>query len=125
MNLLVVIVYWSILRANLVLYECDTPVAYMHTTIVHLLPLLFNILTFIKTDIVIKATHSIVIIPITVVYGFSNYQAFLRLGHPVYDFLPWTDIWTPITIVALAAGTMVAFISFSYITYSIKRGNRK
>lgn len=108
MNLLVIIVYWSILRANVVNNECDTLVAYIHTTLVHSLPLLFNILTFLKTDIVVKATHAVFIVPIAIVYGFLNYQAFKRLGHPVYDFLPWTDIWTPITIAGLATGCMLA-----------------
>lgn len=57
LNFLVFTVYWSVLRDS-VLLTCDTPAKQIHTTVVHLLPMLFNLVAFYCTDIVIKPQHS-------------------------------------------------------------------
>ena len=123
MNMIVVAVYWTILRAKIV-RECAAPVFYIHTTLSHSLPLLFNLVLFQKTDIVFKASHGLLVIPIGVIYGYFNYKATMRLGHPVYDFLSWTDIWTPIYIAMLTMICMAIFYSFAHITRSIKRSKK-
>lgn len=90
LNLLVVSVYWTLLRDEVVL-TCPTLTTWMHTTIVHILPMLFNFISFAITDVVAKPSHGQILLPIGAIYGYTNYKATIRQGNPVYSFLPWTD----------------------------------
>ena len=122
MNLLVVCVYWTILREKVVAESCNTPVTYLHTTLSHSLPLIFNIITFSKTDIIVKSSHGLILPVIGLLYGVHNYSATIRQGAPVYPFLPWTDLWTPIIIALLTLACMGAFSTLASLTKTIKRG---
>ena len=122
-NFLVVTVYWGVMR-EAVLLTCPTAATYMHTTVVHILPFLFNIITFHCTDIVIKASHGLYFAPLGIVYGYLNYKATQNQGFPVYDFLPWTDIWSPIFVILLTLCAFIFYISLAAITKRIKRGTK-
>ena len=121
-NFLVVTVYWTVLREDVVLNWCDTPAKYFHTTIVHLLPFLFNMVAFYHTDIVIKASHALFLWPVGILYGWLNYLATQKQGYPVYSFLTWTDMWSPIFIILLTLSAVIFFISLASLTKTIKRG---
>jgi len=123
LNFLVVTVYWSVLRESALVW-CDTADKQLHTTIVHLLPLIFNLVAFAYTDIVIKAHHATFLWPIGIAYGFLNYKATIKQGFPVYDFLPWTDIWSPIAVVLLLLAAVIFFVSLAQLTKMIKRGSK-
>ena len=114
-NFLVVTVYWTILRED-VLLTCHTTAETLHTTIVHLLPFLFNWVAFYKTDIVIKPMHAAYLWPVGIIYGFLNYSATQKQGYPVYSFLTWEDIWSPINILLLNAMAVLFFLSLAYMT---------
>ena len=85
---------------------------------------MFNLISFAKTDIIVKASHSKILLPIGVIYGYSNYRATMKMGQPVYDFIPWTGIESPLIIAALTFFCVVVFVSLAYISETIKRGKK-
>ena len=81
-------------------------------------------ISFAKTDIIVKASHSKILLPIGVIYGYSNYRVTMKMGQPVYDFIPWTGIESPLIIAALTFFCVVVFVSLAYISETIKRGKK-
>ena len=80
MNLLVVLVYWSVLHAEKMEKYADKPIYRLHSIVVHTLPLAVNILNFCVTDIVFKASHALVLLPIGIAYCYHNYTSVVRTG---------------------------------------------
>ena len=85
---------------------------------------MFNLISFAKTDIIVKASHSKILLPIGVIYGYSNYMATIKMGQPVYEFIPWTGIESPLIIAALTVFCIIIFVSLAYISETIKRGKK-
>ena len=73
MNLLIFVVYWTMLREQVLSTIANTPMRARHSGLMHTMPLLWTIVNFMVTDIVMKASHCVILLPIAVGYGFFNY----------------------------------------------------
>ena len=74
MNLLITLVYWSILRERALLTYANTASKAWHSTMVHSAPIICTLINFLVSNIVIKASHGLILLPIGVVYGYINYS---------------------------------------------------
>lgn len=123
MNLLVVSVYWTILHEKTVEEFADDPAAIRHAYFVHITPAVSSIVNFMLTDVVMKASHAKVLLPVSVIYSYINYRTTLSRGKPLYWFLDWEDHWTLIYLLILYIFTHLSFVGLASLTYYIKRGN--
>ena len=73
------------------------------------------------TDVVIKASHSLILIPFALVYGYHNYTVVKAKGKPVYWFLTWEDSQSFINFGGLFLATLTIFFVLVMITRGIKK----
>ena len=69
--------------------------------------------------------HAAYLWPVGIIYGFLNYSATQKQGYPVYSFLTWEDIWSPIAILFLNLMAVLFFFSLAFLTQLIKRGSKR
>ena len=74
MNLLITIVYWTMLREVALATFANTATKALHSGVVHLLPLVCNLVNFAVTDVVIKASHGLLLLPFGFIYSYANYM---------------------------------------------------
>ena len=123
MNLLVTSVYWTCLREVALATFANTATKAFHSGVVHLLPLLCTLANFAVTDIVMKASHGLLLLPFAFAYGYANYLTTKMQGYPVYPFLDWKDSTSFAVFGGLCSATLLAFFALSYLTKLIKRGH--
>ena len=93
MNLITTSVYWSLLHEETMLtpeYR-DFPDRQVHTYFVHLVPLLFFVLNFLISDVVMKARHILLFMPLLVVYVYMNYLDTIKSGEVLYSIFDWIN----------------------------------
>ena len=120
-NLLITSVYWSLLREVALQTYANTATRAWHSTMLHSAPLVCVGINFYVSDIIIKASHGLILFPISIIYGVLNYQTTKAQGYPVYHFLTWEDINSTYTYVAMSLGTLASFYLLAYVTQRIKR----
>mmetsp|Transcript_6240 Transcript_6240/g.8343 ORF Transcript_6240/g.8343 Transcript_6240/m.8343 type:complete len:132 (-) Transcript_6240:103-498(-) len=122
MNLLVVAVYWSVLYdKQVVRYTASKEFLNItHSIVIHSVPLIANIANFLVTDIVVKASHALVLFPIGLVYSYHNYSSTVRTGQPVYWFLDWQDNTSAIIVTSMTFGCALFFIFMSWLSKKVR-----
>jgi hypothetical protein len=89
MNFITMVVFWSVLL-NQALKECEGHQGRIFNVYyAHLVPGISALINFIITDVVIRASHVKIILPISAAYGVVNYIEVKSLGRPLYWFLTW------------------------------------
>ena len=85
----------------------------MHSTAVHIIPIIATLLHFAVTDIVVKASHSMIILPVAFSYLAYNYWVTKTTGIPVYWFLHWQDSSSLVIGLSLTLASVLFFCSMS------------
>ena len=91
-----------------------------------------SVLHFAVTDIVVKASHSVVLLPVAIVYLVYNYHVVKTNGTPVYWFLTWEDSSSLLIGAGLTLACVAFFCSMSFFSkfvrifrYSTKETNAR
>ena len=125
LNMLVTIVYWSMLMQT-VTGACEgDSICVLHSYTVHSLPLICCVLDFSVTDIIVKARHSLVLLIIAVIYLPWNYHVTVSTGVPVYWFLDWKDNTSAMIGGGMTFGTMAFFCLMSWFTKMVRSLRRR
>lgn len=121
LNMLVTAVYWTLLREPVVASCEGNQVWILHSTTVHLAPIIASVLHFAVTDIVVKASHSMTLLPVA--FGYLAYNCYVTkmTGVPVYWFLDWKDHYSLIIGLSLTLGCVLFFCVMSWFTKIIRR----
>ena len=120
MNILVTLVWWSVLRKETIEDYRHSPVELVHAFAIHSVPILANWITFSVTDIVFKASHCLVLAPIGVIYSYFNYCTVMRTGEPVYWFLDWKDSTSSIVVTVMTLSCMLFFLFMSWFSKKVR-----
>ena len=94
LNLVVTTVYWTFLREE-TLRDWDG-IHVLQSSACHALPLACSLINFLMTDVSIRASDSLFLLPFALLYSYFNYRTVKAQGYPVYWFLTWEDsnsIW--------------------------------
>ena len=121
LNMLVTAVYWTLLREPVVASCEGNQVWILHSTTVHLAPIIASVLHFAVTDIVVKASHSMTLLPVSFVYLGYNFYTTKTTGVPVYWFLDWQDHYSLIIGLSLTLSCVLFFCAMSCFTKIIRR----
>jgi hypothetical protein len=90
----------------------------------HIVPFASVLLNLSFTDVVVRASHANVIIPIAITYAYINYLEVKRLGHPLYFFWTWEDYTSIVVLFVLIAIFMIVFVLLEKLTVWLKRGGK-
>ena len=121
MNLVTVIIYWSVLhKSQLKKYKGDT-IRTMHQYWIHIFPALGIVVNFYFTDVRMCKEHYQAILVMCVAYSFTNFFAVRVLGgEPLYWFLDWKDIKSPLIIFMITATFTMAYVKMAELSYCYK-----
>ena len=109
MNLLVVVVYWSVIHVPLVKNMSGAKLIHMY--LVHSWPAICFIMTSMTIEsIYLNEYHYIFSIPFCLVYCYVNYLETKANSKPVYWFLTWEDYTSPLICAGLELFIIVAWI---------------
>lgn len=86
----------------------------------HSLPQIAFALNFFCTDIVMESQHAIPVVKIGVVYSLVNFTATKINGEPLYWFLTWENIWSPIICFMLCLVTFSGIKVLASCTRGLK-----
>ena len=131
LNTLVTVVYWSMLMQTVTGGCIAEPgiggynICVLHSYTVHSLPLICCLLDYSVTDVIVKARHSLSLIPIGICYMYWNYHVTTTTGVPVYWFFDWKDHKTPALGFIWTLCTMGFFCLMSWTTKVIRSFRRK
>ena len=87
----------------------NTATKAFHSGVVHTSPLVCSLVNLYVTDVIIKASHCIVIIPLGLAYCIANYMTTKAQGKPVYSFLTWEDHTSFVIVAGLFMATFAIF----------------
>ena len=91
---------------------------------VHIGPGLSCLLNFVLTDVVMKRSHSRVLLIITIFYVPMNYYGTKAKGEPIYSFLTWENEKDTLLVVAfIYLMVWLAYQGLCLLTEWVKRGN--
>ena len=121
LNILVTTVYWSILRERALATFATTKILALHSGIIHLMPMVCNLICFSVTDVSIKASHGLGLLPLCILYGYSNYQVTKAQGYPVYHFLTWEDETSFLIFGCITMAGLLSYMLLAVLTKLIKR----
>ena len=121
MNLLITVVYWSVLREKKLVEYAEEPEMAYHSAAAHIVPIISTLVNFLVTKIVFKYSHGLILFPIGIVYGYVNYTTTKSQGKPVYFFLTWEDESSYVTYSCLWFGTIAAYYIIAWLTRLIKK----
>jgi hypothetical protein len=118
MNVIVVVIYWSIL------YKLDMRREHMINNLyrqwlhvfIHTWPFFCVFANLAASKITMKKNQGYFLVPISVAYSVVNYFGTLKLGRPLYPFLNWKNpyVYLIVTLIFLFAwGVHNALASFS------------
>lgn len=118
MNVIVVVIYWSLL------YEMDMKREllakdyyrqWLHV-IIHTWPFFSVFVNLLKSKVTLKLNQGYFLIPISVAYTTVNYLGTKKLGRPLYPFLDWRNpyVYLIVSLIFLFAwGVHNALAKFS------------
>ena len=123
-NLITMVVYWSMLHeetANSSEYA-PYPNRIIHNYFVHIVPGVFWILNFFISDIIIKARHFLVFLPVVIVYIYMNYVESMKQNKALYSFWDWPNDFNGaiLNIAGMSVGFLFTFFVMARITQYIK-----
>ena len=117
LNLFVMLVFWPFIYESAVDCFKDNAWHMYHMYVVHSVPFLCSILTFIATDrFVVKASHWKILPVLTMVYALVNYCETVRSGTPLYVILTWEDWKSPALVAGLSVGVAFNWLGLSQLT---------
>ena len=124
-NMITVTVYWGLLHKETMTspeYR-DFPERIIHNYFVHAVPGIFLFVNWIMSDVIIKARHFVLFMPIIIFYAYVNYLESMEKNQVLYSFLDWpNDFWGAIkNLLLITAGLLLIFISLARFTQLIKR----
>ena len=121
MNIVVVVVYWSMLHQEAI-DDCEGDILrIINVYWAHLVPGFSVATNFAMTDVVIRSSHYKGLVIIAILYGFVNYHETKARGKPLYSFMKWEDSSTVFIYGGLIAGFTLVFVALSHVTVAIKR----
>ena len=83
------------------------------------------IINFMLTDVVMKSSHSKILIPFALIYGPINYLETKKSGKPLYSFLTWEDNTSVMIYIGLVLFTLAAYHLLAKITNFFKRSDKQ
>lgn len=114
-------VYWGSLHQMTLVEYADLPyIATVHTYVVHSAPAITFLLNFLMTDIVMKHSHSLVLLVFGLLYGTVNYYETVSSGAPLYWFLDWKDMTSVYIYGGLVASVILCYHVLVVLTKSMK-----
>ena len=118
MNLLIFTVYWVMLSESVVAgYKAKgESLNVLHSYWVHTAPILANLVNFLITDIAFKPMHVLFTFPIGIGYSYINYSSTISTGKPVYWFLDWKDITSPLIMTGFTFGCVFFYLFMCWLT---------
>ena len=122
-NILITFVYWSLLREVALQTYADTAIKVLHSSLIHLMPLVCNWLNFFVTDVHIKASHGKSLLPFCLFYGYLNYATTIAQGKPVYHFITWEDQTSLWIFAIIVSSVYISFLCLAGLTKKIKRSS--
>mmetsp|Transcript_18641 Transcript_18641/g.17727 ORF Transcript_18641/g.17727 Transcript_18641/m.17727 type:complete len:145 (+) Transcript_18641:318-752(+) len=120
LNIVITVVYWSLLHEELVLFYADDDLRFFQVCVVHLLPLCCSIINLFITDIVFIQSHAYYLLYVAVVYSAVNFVSTKMKGEPVYSFLTWEDSNSLIMVGGIFGGALFMFKCLVLMTESLK-----
>ena len=97
----------------------------MFTTIhLHTAPFVAVLINTIITKFSYNYGHYKYCIYIGLFYSVFNLAGTMHLGRPLYPFLTWTDVWTPIILVVLMGVSCGIYLGMAYLINSTKNGGK-
>ena len=122
MNIVVVLVFWTVLRKVAYEYYKGDSWKIVNSNLTHIMPGLSVLVNLLITDVTMRASHCKVLPIFGALYGYVNYSETKKRGSPLYWFLSWTDITTSIAILAgLILLFMSIFVGISLFITTLKR----
>ena len=122
MNILVVIVYWPLL------YTVDMNRPEIKASVLrqwiarttHTLPFFSVVTNFYLSDIVMKKSHGVFLLPIAIAYSLVNYSGCRYYNGTIYWFLDWGKPTVYLVLVALMAFGVGIHIFVAGLTIRVK-----
>jgi hypothetical protein len=121
MNLVVMSIYWGSLHEQSVKDVHGNFWELVNLYWTHLVPFTSVVLNFSLTDIVVRASHARIILPVGITYAYINYLEVKRLGYPLYFFWTWEDYTSVVVLFVLMATFMIVFFMLEKFTVWLKR----
>ena len=126
-NTITVVAYWGFLHEfamNLDEFK-DWPNRRIHARFVHAMPAVFFLLNWIMSDVVMKARHITIFIPVTSLYLVYNYLEAMQRGVSLYPILPWHEDLSICfqTIGLLLSSVTAIYMAEAKLTQIVKRRN--
>ena len=119
-NIVTVSVFWSMLLEE-ALRDCGgVYLKEVNTYTSHSLPGLSALVAFLITDVTMRASHYKPLIPITLIYGYINYNETKINGKPLYWFLNWEDETSIYILIGLILLFILVWFAVSALTLILK-----
>ena len=118
---MVTVVYWSLLKDEVLAKHAGNLPFYINSILVHSVPLVATFANFCVTDIVFKPSHCMVYVPIGIIYSYLNYHSTVTTGIPVYWFLDWKDYRSSLIVMILLTANILFFLIMSKLTEVIRK----
>mmetsp|Transcript_844 Transcript_844/g.885 ORF Transcript_844/g.885 Transcript_844/m.885 type:complete len:150 (-) Transcript_844:33-482(-) len=121
MNIIVTVVYFSLLHDEVHAIFEGQPFVQVHMKIIHLAPLLTSFVNFYLTDIVFIRRHYKALVAFGTMYLTINFIGTKMIGKPLYSFLTWKDYTSILISAAILLLGVIFFNVLVQITQLIKQ----
>jgi hypothetical protein len=118
MNLIVLVVYWSLIHAEEITKFSGWAKFHMYT--VHIVPTVAFLINWACTDVVLHAGHGFGLNSIGLLYAIVNCIQTKRTGTPLYSFLTWEDYTSPLFCLGLMIAFKYMWLASVSLTIAIK-----
>ena len=123
MNVICVLVYWSLLHAETITDQdiSGKPIREFLMYANHITPFVFNWVNFAMTDVVMATNHWKGLQVLPPIYFYINYHETKKAGEPLYSFLTWEDMTESLMVcAALTVFGVVSFVLLASLTKALK-----
>ena len=117
-NFIVVVVYWSLIHKKFVTseYAKANPKLKDMTYTMHTVPAISILYVFCKQDVILRAKDSVLLLPLGLVFTYSNYLGTMKQGSPIYWFLTWEDWRSGLICFAITGFGVALYLVLSWLT---------
>ena len=121
MNVVTTLLYWTLLHKSQMKKYAGDPIRTFHQYTVHIIPAIAMAVNFCVTDVRMCPEHYIYLSGLCLTYGFVNFFTVRVLGStPLYWFLDWRGIKSPLLIATITGFFSVAYIKLAELTWNVK-----
>ena len=123
-NGVVVPVYWLTIHSDAIKQYEDNFLVWFHQYLVHIFPATAVFVTFLTTDLKIKAGHAKIFPIISIHFGGVNFYHVKQTGVPTYWFLTWEDYMSPLVIISFTSIVTLFFLGLAKTTETLKSSRK-